>query len=293
MSNNDENSLSSANLALKRIRDCTQLSIREFAEKAEVSHSLIQAAETGSRKLKMKNAQMISAFTGCDPRCLIEGSAMSLSGKQYDESTYKDWCSKTVSRRDLEETIKFTAIAVESLVRAAEFDASGSSKPRRFREVVARLCMSVEDILDKHGLRDLLNMRLGQEAKKSKWQKTNLGYLRKQFLNVPEWSLWDCLGVGDDKELSYRRTLSPIWQPLFAPLPFDALGESASVVLKYKMTLELKAKWITYGNEDLNWAEWHVLEKGGAFSCFYSSLDKGPIKPYGADVSLSHQFGHP
>ena len=280
------------NSALRELREITGLTLNQFCKQANVPYSVVQMAEAGARRLSKKMARQISVSIGCDPKRLMDGIAVSLSGQPYTEATYKTWISSAVGSVELREAIQLTTRAVELLVSAAANDASGKSYPHRFREVVARLSMSVDEILEKFGLRDLLNIRLAETADQGKWCKTNLGELRKQFQDVPEWKAWDSSGMSADEELSFRKTLYPVWSPLFSYLPCSTRDASASVMRKFNLKLELKAKWIPGRETAIHWTEWQILEKDGSFTRFHSIHDE-PIVPYKADVPSDHQLGHP
>jgi hypothetical protein len=190
--------------------------------------------------------------------------------------------------------VSFTARVVEWLVAAAASDASGKHHPHRFREAVALLGGSIDGILKKFGLLDLLNTRLAEGVAPSKWTNANLGQLRNEFGALGEWREWNPKGKDDGESLKFRKTLCPVWRPFFSRLECSERDTTTSIVLQFHLKLELKAKWIAGCRLVLSWTEWHLLKKDGSFTRFFFNSDAGQIQRYVSNnpANSDHQFGH-
>jgi hypothetical protein len=159
------------------------------------------------------------------------------------------------------------------MVRVAALDVAGQETPHRYRQVVAKFCTALDELLEKFDLVDSLNARSLESSEPGQWKHRTLGECRKILGSIPEWKNWDNVDLVDELELKTRVTTCPLWLPLFSSwLEGDRVAEDY-IVQKFKIRLELQADWIKQ-NRVVSWIEWQLGMKDQALRVHYDCETK-------------------
>ena len=241
--------------ALRNLREMTGFSLRDFAAKVGSASASLQSAEANARKLTLKLAKKISAFTGCDPDSLVRGELLDHVKAPFTADSFKRWSSAYLAPNEIDDVISTATKAIETILGVSAIDSSGEVHPHRFRQIASKLSMVMDDLLQEYSLVDSFNTRLAEAVSPGDWETVTLGQCRLKFKHTCEWRHWDSPDQSDDSEIQIRETYYPLWHPPYSSWLSHVSAPPEAVFKKFKVRLDLKAPWIK-GRSQLSRIEW-------------------------------------
>jgi len=242
---------------LRKLREESGLSLRFLAERVGLSYGAIQMVEIGRRSLTTSLAKKLGICLGCDWKALLQGQVLDLAGNPYTRESYNSWKSAKVDDGEFEHAIELMCLFAKKLLQAAAIDSSGNAHPDRFREVVASMSQSMEDIISEKNLLDSLNAKLSTERINTTRQIAKLGDLRKKFSHIKEWNEWDSKKWSDELEVEFNRSEFILWNPIYAPFPWvqKERPDHSGILSRYRVEIVLRSDSFGGKEHGISWTE--------------------------------------
>jgi transcriptional regulator with XRE-family HTH domain len=249
------------NKAVAQVRNSANKTQKQFAKDIGIGQSMLQAIEDGTRRLEARQAELIMAYSGADPKSLLEGvKAKTVGGRPYSRNSFTLWRLNEVGETAIEIAAQRASLFAEALIRAAYNDGVRSSNEApRYRFISTKLSRKLLSLAEQSGLMSSLREQLQKRVLEDRSQELSLAEIKK-LVGVKGTGVdvvgFNSLSAGKMSKLGRFKTriqTRPLLYPFAGVTRAVNLGRMQADALSLDLrTVKVRLPWIGGGTATLH-----------------------------------------